>query len=141
MSVYLDTSFLVAALLPEAASKRVHSWLEAQDGGTLAISDWTVTEFASVLAIKIRTGELTLDQRAEVQAAWTVMRAASLVTLAVAPAHFAAAAAFVDRADLNLRAGDALHLAVAGAHGCAIATLDTVQARAAPACGVPAKLV
>lgn len=52
-----------------------------------------------------------------------------------------ATAAFVDRADLGLRAGDALHLAVAAAHGCIIATLDIAQASAAPACNVPATCV
>lgn len=137
MTTYLDTSLLVAALVPESASNRVHRWLEAQDAGTLAISGWTITEFASALAIKVRIGDLTLEQRADAQAAWTILRTASLTTLLVNELHFVVAAAYVDRPDLGLRSGDALHLAVASANGCSIATLDALQAKAAPACGVP----
>lgn len=140
MSVYLDTSLIVAALVPESASRRVHDWLEAQPAASLVISDWTITEFASALAMKLRTGELTLDQRAAVQAAWTVLRVESLVVLALTPSVFATAATFVDQSMSGLRAGDALHLAVAAANGCAIATLDRLQAKAAPKCGVPVAL-
>jgi predicted nucleic acid-binding protein len=140
LNAYLDTSLLVAALVPEAASRRVHDWLEAQPAASLVISDWTITQFASALTIKLRTGELTLNQRAAVQAAWTVLRVESLVVLPLTPSVFATAATFVNQSTSGLRAGDALHLAVAAANGCAIATLDKVQARAAPKCGVPIAL-
>lgn len=137
MTIYCDTSLLVAALVPEAASRRIHAWLERQDAGSLFISDWTITEFASALTIKLRCGELGLDDRAEAMAAWTAMRNASLVALPVLPAHFATAATYVERANLGLRAGDALHLAVAAANGCTIATLDSRQGRAAVELGIP----
>lgn len=136
MSVYCDTSLLVAAVLPESASARVHSWLARQDAGSLVISDWTITEFASALAIKLRSGELTLEQRAEALASWAILRNSSLVKLPVTSEHFASAAGYVERADLGLRAGDALHIAVAAAHGCSIATLDSLQGKAALELGI-----
>ena len=136
MTTYCDTSLLVAALLPEAASKRVHRWLEAQGAGDLAVSDWTGTEFSSALSLKLRAGEISLEDRAAVLTAWATLRNASLAVLPVTPACFAAAAVYVEQADLGLRAGDALHLAVAAANGCALATLDRVQGKAATGLGI-----
>lgn len=137
MKVYCDTSLLVAAIAPEAATGRVHKWLERQDAGSLLISDWTTTEFASALAIKRRSGDLNQEQYAEAHATWTSLRNSSLVILPLMKAHFVMAAIYLDRINLGLRAGDALHLAVAAAEGCAFATLDRLQDRAAIELGIP----
>ena len=56
--------------------------------------------------------------------------------LFIAPSAFELAAEFAGRPTLNLRASDALHLAVARLHGCALVTLDERMARAAPKLGV-----
>ncbi len=50
---------------------------------------------------------------------------------------FETAALFAGHYDLALRASDALHLAIAAAHGCALVTLDARLAKAAPELGVP----
>jgi len=62
--VNLDTSFIVAALSQEATTRIVHDWLESHGTEHLAISDWTITEVSSALAVKLRTGSISLDQRA-----------------------------------------------------------------------------
>ncbi|GAA0325151.1 type II toxin-antitoxin system VapC family toxin [Sphingomonas oligophenolica] len=134
--LYLDTSVIIAALLPEDSTARIHAWLAAQDAGSLYVSGWALTEVSSALAIKVRTGALTPEQRAEVIAAWTNLRAASLTMLPVTEAHFATAAGFIDHVDLGLRAGDALHLAVAAGAGQVMVTLDRLLATAATALGV-----
>jgi predicted nucleic acid-binding protein len=55
--------------------------------------------------------------------------------------QFLAAARFVDQHALGLRAGDALHLAIASEHGATVFTLDQRLAEAGPAFGIPAQLL
>lgn len=141
MSLYLDTSAAVSLLASEPASERLASWLRANEGAGLAISRWVETEVSSALSLKVRTGELTPDARADAFAEWQKMRASSLALLPIGEDAFETAAAFAARHDLALRAGDALHLAIASAHGCTLVTLDARMAKAARELGVPAAAI
>ena len=67
--------------------------------------------------------------------------AESFTVLSVIGAQFRAAARFADQHALGLRAGDALHLAIASEHGITVHTLDQRLAEAGPALGVPAQLL
>jgi predicted nucleic acid-binding protein len=93
------------------------------------------------MAIKLQTGQISLEQRAAMLAMFNKLVAESLTVLGVRGGHFRAAARFADQHALGLRADDALHLAIASEHGATVHTLDQRLAEAGPALGVPAELL
>ena len=134
--VYVDTSIAIALFVPEARTADVKAWFAA-NADPLVAADWIVTEFASALSIKERWGDVA---PAETDAVWRAFTAFCGTGLRLAPvtrAAFAAAADLVRDASSGLRAGDALHLAVAREIGAAaIATADATLAANAEAKGL-----
>ena len=139
MTLYLDTSLLVAALTNEAETARMQSWLGAQDPADLAISEWVSAEFSSALSIKLRSKQIDAHHRADALAMFTRLSAESFAILPVSGLQFRTAARFADQHALSLRAGDALHLAICADHGAVLCTLDGRLAKAGSALGVRAK--
>jgi predicted nucleic acid-binding protein len=138
---YLDTSVLVAALTNEDATALIQVWIAEQAGGTLAVSEWVHTEFASALSIKVRTDQIAISDRAAIVAGYTNTVRNSFRVFPVSGEEFRVAALHLADHELGLRAGDALHIAVALAHGATLCTLDRRMAAAAVALGVQSLLL
>ena len=139
--IYLDTSLIVSALTAEISTARAQAWLLDQNFDDVVTSEWAVTEFSSALALKVRTRHLNLDQRAAAMTAFQRLLRDSLVVTPVQSEHFRAAARYVDRHELGLRSGDALHLAITTSLGATLYTLDKAQARIGSELGVPTVLL
>lgn len=139
--LYLDTSLLVAALTNEPRTAEMQEWLANQNPADMAISDWVVTELSGALSLKIRSGSLPPEHRAEALAMFNSLVEESFVRLSVSPREFHTAARFADQYATGLRSGDALHLAVAANHGVHLRTLDQGLAEAARALGASVALL
>lgn len=127
--LYVDTSVLVALCTNEAKTIDVIRWYE-RCTDELASAAWCVTEFASAMGLKQRTGQLNEDQA---QAAWMQFErvcANDLQLLPVETMTFHKAAVLTMKSATALRAGDALHLACAlEAKAKGMVTLDVVLAK------------
>ncbi|MEO7742031.1 MAG: type II toxin-antitoxin system VapC family toxin [Usitatibacter sp.] len=112
--VYVDTSALVPMFIREASSEAIVDWLESS-AAPLAISNWSLVEFASALAMKSRMGHTppTLAERAAARLRAFTLEHCTVVTPRAQ--EFRRAAELVFGAAMGLRAGDALHLAIAEA--------------------------
>ena len=136
--IYVDTSALLPLCVGEARSAAVTAWLRSPVPPALCSADWCVTEVASALALKLRTGQIDAGALDDV---WTSFVAACdgkfLTLVPVEGDDFPHAAALCLRPHAALRSGDALHLAVALRSGCeAMLSFDDTLNRDAQACGL-----
>lgn len=111
--LYLDTSVLVPLFVPEPESDVVRAWFAAHTQEVLAISDWTLTEFASAMGIKVRDKGLKPDQARKACALMGELAGDSLSVFTPKRSDYRRAAEHLGHSALGLRAGDALHLAIA----------------------------
>ena len=136
---YFDTSFLVPLILPEATSEPISGFLEALPGDGLAVSHWTRVEFASLLAREVRMGGLDAGTAREAGSQFETMISESFVVLLPNRDDFDRAKEWLGNFETGLRAGDALHLAIAGNRSAdAIYSLDKLMIAAGKTLGLPA---
>jgi len=139
---YLDTSVIVAALVNEEASERASAFLwEAVNTTRVVVSDWTLTEFSSAIALKIRTGQLNSDYQAEIQSVFDGLVTETFELIPVERRHFLLAAKLAAQRNVNLRASDALHLAISEETRTELVTLDRRMAEAGAALEIAARLI
>ena len=123
--LYLDTSFVAPLVIAENSSDAVEAWVLKVDPGELATSLWTQVELSSLVSRKVRMGELTGAKGNEVRREFDRILGEFFEMLTPTAGDFATASRYLEVPRTGLRAGDALHLAVAANRGATrILTLD-----------------
>ena len=109
---YVDTSALVPLFICEPNSDAVIDWLESSSE-RLAISEWTLVEFASATAIKRRSAQVTAHLVKQATKRMYEFAQKHCTVAIPGRENFRRAAELASDQRLKLRAGDALHLAIA----------------------------
>lgn len=123
--LYFDTSFLAPLILEEATSAKIEAFFAKLTAGELYVSHWTRVEFSSLVAREVRMGGL-----AEADALLTIgqfdeLVAGSFQVLVPGVVDYELAKGYIQHFATKLRAGDALHLAIASNNGAkTLYTLD-----------------
>jgi predicted nucleic acid-binding protein len=136
---YVDTSVLAAAYCDEPGTRRADRALRECEP---AISSLTRVEFSSAVARKAREGSLTRTEATRIVAEFqTHVRADVFEPLSIDETHYALANDWIDSGVTALRTLDALHLAVAHAHGIELITADKTLAKAGRQLGCAIKAI
>ena len=137
--VYFDTSFIASYYVEDVHSVRVASAVASLASTDLYASDWTLTEFASLLALRCRIGDVDLEFARETLRLFESDIASSLILLEPVRRDFERATSWLLQAPtLGLRATDAVHLAVAAHRDLEIYSVDRQLLDAAGKFGVEA---
>ena len=123
MILYLDASVLAALFVNDIFSRRA-AQLIGQPEADFLVSDFASAEFASVIARLVRMKAFGADRARAGFADFDTWTARASQRVATLSADIRAAEAILRRLDLNLRAPDALHLAIAQRSGAILATFD-----------------
>ena len=138
---YLDTSVLVPLYVNEQGSAEARRLLASRPPSELAISEWSRTEFVSAVGIRVRMKTLDRQAAGNIIGAFYRLASRALTLWPVETADFTLASRYLEKVELSLRAGDALHLAIASNHGADIYSSDHVMLKCAHRLGIKAHAV
>jgi predicted nucleic acid-binding protein len=135
---YFDTSFLAPLILEESTSPAVERFLAKLPSEALAISHWTRVEFSSQLAREVRMGGMAPSLAQEADDQFEAIIAESFLVLTSTVDDYELAKRYLAAPGIGLRAGDALHLAIAHNHRAeAIYSFDKTLLAAGKTLGLP----
>ncbi len=141
MSLYLDASLLVTLFTREPQRPAVREWLDSVRDSEMVASEWVATEVSSAFALKVRVGAITPSERATAQSLFRALWSEALTIVPMRDSQFQLAAGFCGTDGVVVRAGDALHLAIAKENSLTVCTRDGGMALAAKALGLRVVLV
>jgi uncharacterized protein len=140
--VYVDTCLLVSLFHNDSGYPAAVAWLAGAATQELWISHWVLLEFASATAVRQRRGELGSTKVSSLQSELEAFRAERLALLEPRAEDFLLARVWVQRQSApGLRAGDALHLAVAHRQRLTLVSADQALVVAARQFDTKAQLV
>jgi predicted nucleic acid-binding protein len=130
LTIYIDTSVLVAYYCPEPLSEKVEAFLTAHIRPV--ISSLTDLELFSAISRKVREKGMDRKDAGRVEARFVAHLNNHYYTyLSVEAHHFRLARDWIGMFKINLRSLDALHLALASSQGLAIVTTDQKLSKSA----------
>ena len=135
MTVYLDTSVVVAILIDEPSSEIARAWFRRLADDDVIVADLAAVEFAAGISRWLRMGRIDVGQAEFALASFDMLRAQCL-SYAHGRDDFALAELIARDFATKLLAPDALHLASAKNAGATLATFDARLAEAAKPTGV-----
>jgi uncharacterized protein len=139
--LYFDTSFLVPLILPEATSDKIAGFVRRLPAEEFTVSHWTRVEFSSLIAREVRMGGLELRAATRADARFEAMLDESFSVLLPNADDFGLAKRYLGRFETGLRAGDALHLAVANNRRAAVVySLDKTLLQAGKILDLPVRM-
>jgi predicted nucleic acid-binding protein len=139
--LYFHTSFLAPLIFPEATSDKIAAFVRRLPAAELAVSHWTRVEFSSLIAREVRMSGLDTQAARRADARFEAMVDESFSVLLPNAADFGLAKRYLGQFETGLRAGDALHLAVAKNHRAAVIySLDKRLLKAGKILDLPVKM-
>lgn len=135
MIVYPDASFLVSLFAADVMMPKARAYLFAEKP-ELVISDFAAAEFASAIARRVRTQELTKNEGRLVFSNFDIWSGRFGERVEFERGDLSAADAFLRRLDLTLRTPDAINIAIAQRVDATLATFDQGMGVAARRLGV-----
>jgi predicted nucleic acid-binding protein len=122
-------------MVQEAFTARAEAFIRT-NAKPLLTSDLAGTELASAISRLVRMRELTKTEAAGIFKKFDRWRDQVIRPMSLATSDILYAETYLRRLDLNLRAPDAMHLAMAGRAGAMLVTFDTKMNASALALGL-----
>ncbi len=135
LDIYVDTSVVVQLIVDDVHTARAET-MYLHNSGRILLGDFAAAAFASVISRRVRVGSLSTDEgRAAFTKLdqWMISDAYSVTMTSV---DITTAPNFPRRLDLNLRAPDAVHIAICRRIGAVLANFDDKMTAAARALDV-----
>jgi predicted nucleic acid-binding protein len=136
--LYFDTSFLAPLVVSEATSESITVFFDTLDDAERATSQWTRVECASLIARILRMDQIDTLTASQYAAQFDELITSAFKVFLPEADDFDRARRLLAVANTGLRAGDALHLAIAANRNAGrIYTLDKGFVRAGRLLGQP----
>ena len=135
VTAYLDVNVIVPLFAVDTLTDRAKKALRSLHDD-LIVSDFSIAEFSSVIARRVRTRDLRADEARTAFSNFDAWCARYITLVKLESIDVSGATALVRRLDLSVRTPDALHLAIVQRIGCSLLTFDRTMARVARALGI-----
>lgn len=135
---YVDSCIVLSLFLGDSGYPAAEQWLLNQEKTPLWVSHWMLLEFAGVVALCMRRGELTAERATAIHSEFECFRQERLQLLEPRGIDFLQARQWLQQGQRPaLRSGDALHLAIAMRENLTLTTADKALIQAADGLGLP----